>query len=140
MSAQNSKDQLHQFLTFAISQLNNPIQNDEDVAIGEFLNICLAGLQKTKVDEIQKLASNLQKVNAQSQRNVENLKSKFEETLNEVLLQKVILEREVNDLKAQLKEAQTTNIKIQNKLASTTIAKEKLEAKLNNNLSPKKGK
>jgi len=36
--------------------------------------------------------------------------------------------------------AQTTNIKIQNKLASTTIAKEKLEAKLNNNLSPKKGK
>jgi len=138
--SKSSKDQLHQFLTFAIGQLDNPIQNDEGIAIGEFLNICLSGLQQTKFDELQKMATNVQKVNTQSQRLVEDLKSKFENTLNEVLLEKVVLEREVNDLKAQLKEAQTTNIKIQNKLASTTIAKEKLEAKLNNNLSPKKGK
>jgi predicted nucleic acid-binding Zn-ribbon protein len=93
-----------------------------------------------RVGEICDMVKNVQKESNKMDRNIEKLQSKFEDTLNDVISQKVMLEREVKELRSKNEELQNQNTKIQNKLASTTVAKEKLEAKLNNNLSPKKGK
>jgi predicted nucleic acid-binding Zn-ribbon protein len=97
-------------------------------------------LVEERVGEICDMVKNVQKESNKMDRNIEKLQSKFEDTLNDVISQKVMLEREVKELRSKNEELQNQNTKIQNKLASTTIAKEKLEAKLNNNLSPKKGK
>ncbi len=137
-----TKNQMKEFLSFASKQLTNPKTSEpyEDIAVWNFINICIQKLEDTKIDELNKALKDAQKSQQQSELKVEDLKSKFDMALNDVTLQKIVLEREVNDLKTQLKESQTSNSKLQNKLASTIIANEKLEAKLNNNISPKKGR
>jgi predicted nucleic acid-binding Zn-ribbon protein len=127
----------------AIMNLENQNQIDETIDMGfwnPIIKYVIGQLVEERVGEICDMVKNVQKESNKMDRNIEKLQSKFEGTLEEVISQKVMLEREVKELRSKNEELQNQNTKIQNKLASTTIAKEKLEAKLNNNLSPKKGK
>jgi predicted nucleic acid-binding Zn-ribbon protein len=127
----------------AIMNLENQNQIDETIDMGfwnPIIKYVIGQLVEERVGEICDMVKNVQKESNKMDRNIEKLQSKFEETLDEVISQKVMLEREVKELRSKNEELQNQNTKIQNKLASTTVAKEKLEAKLNNNLSPKKGK
>jgi hypothetical protein len=138
-----TKTNVLQFMKVAIMNLENQNQIDENIDMGfwnPIIKYVIGQLVEERVGEICDMVKNVQKESNKMDRNIEKLQSKFEETLDEVISQKVMLEREVKELRSKNEELQNQNTKIQNKLASTTIAKEKLEAKLNNNLSPKKGK
>lgn len=138
-----TKTNVLQFMKVAILNLENQNQIDETIDMGfwnPIIKYVISQLVEERVGEICDMVKNVQKESNKMDRNIEKLQSKFEETLDEVISQKVMLEREVKELRSKNEELQNQNTKIQNKLASTTIAKEKLEAKLNNNLSPKKGK
>lgn len=138
-----TKTNVLQFIKVAILDLENQNQIDETIDMGfwnPIIKYVIGQLVEERVGEICDMVKNVQKESNKMDRNIEKLQSKFEETLDEVISQKVMLEREVKELRSKNEELQNQNTKIQNKLASTTIAKEKLEAKLNNNLSPKKGK
>lgn len=138
-----TKTNVLQFMKVAIMNLENQNQIDETIDMGfwnPIIKYVIGQLVEERVGEICDMVKNVQKESNKMDRNIEKLQSKFEGTLEEVISQKVMLEREVKELRSKNEELQNQNTKIQNKLASTTIAKEKLEAKLNNNLSPKKGK
>ena len=138
-----TKTNVLQFMKVAIMNLENQNQIDETIDMGfwnPIIKYVISQLVEERVGEICDMVKNVQKESNKMDRNIEKLQSKFEDTLEEVISQKVMLEREVKELRSKNEELQNQNTKIQNKLASTTIAKEKLEAKLNNNLSPKKGK
>ena len=138
-----TKTNVLQFIKGAILNLENQNQIDETIDMGfwnPIIKYVIGQLVEERVGEICDMVKNVQKESNKMDRNIEKLQSKFEGTLEEVISQKVMLEREVKELRSKNEELQNQNTKIQNKLASTTIAKEKLEAKLNNNLSPKKGK
>jgi hypothetical protein len=138
-----TKTNVLQFVKVAILNLENQNQIDETIDMGfwnPIIKYVISQLVEERVGEICDMVKNVQKESNKMDRNIEKLQSKFEGTLEEVISQKVMLEREVKELRSKNEELQNQNTKIQNKLASTTIAKEKLEAKLNNNLSPKKGK
>lgn len=138
-----TKTNVLQFVKVAILNLENQNQIDETIDMGfwnPIIKYVIGQLVEERVGEICDMVKNVQKESNKMDRNIEKLQSKFEGTLEEVISQKVMLEREVKELRSKNEELQNQNTKIQNKLASTTIAKEKLEAKLNNNLSPKKGK
>ena len=138
-----TKTNVLQFMKVAIMNLENQNQIDENIDMGfwnPIIKYVIGQLVEERVGEICDMVKNVQKESNKMDRNIEKLQSKFEDTLNDVISQKVMLEREVKELRSKNEELQNQNTKIQNKLASTTVAKEKLEAKLNNNLSPKKGK
>ena len=138
-----TKTNVLQFVKVAILNLENQNQIDETIDMGfwnPIIKYVISQLVEERVGEICDMVKNVQKESNKMDRNIEKLQSKFEDTLNDVISQKVMLEREVKELRSKNEELQNQNTKIQNKLASTTVAKEKLEAKLNNNLSPKKGK
>lgn len=138
-----TKTNVLQFMKVAIMNLENQNQIDETIDMGfwnPIIKYVIGQLVEERVGEICDMVKNVQKESNKMDRNIEKLQSKFEDTLNDVISQKVMLEREVKELRSKNEELQNQNTKIKNKLASTTIAKEKLEAKLNNNLSPKKGK
>ena len=138
-----TKTNVLQFMKVAIMNLENQNQIDETIDMGfwnPIIKYVIGQLVEERVGKICDMVKNVQKESNKMDRNIEKLQSKFEDTLNDVISQKVMLEREVKELRSKNEELQNQNTKIQNKLASTTIAKEKLEAKLNNNLSPKKGK
>lgn len=138
-----TKTNVLQFMKVAIMNLENQNQIDENIDMGfwnPIIKYVIGQLVEERVGEICDMVKNVQKESNKMDRNIEKLQSKFEDTLNDVISQKVMLEREVKELRSKNEELQNQNTKIKNKLASTTIAKEKLEAKLNNNLSPKKGK
>jgi predicted RNase H-like nuclease (RuvC/YqgF family) len=138
-----TKTNVLQFMKVAIMNLENQNQIDETIDMGfwnPIIKYVISQLVEERVGEICDMVKNVQKESNKMDRNIEKLQSKFEGTLEEVISQKVMLEREVKELRSKNEELQNQNTKIQNKLASTTVAKEKLEAKLNNNLSPKKGK
>jgi|LakMenE01Jun11ns_1017448.scaffolds.fasta_scaffold9796730_2 hypothetical protein len=138
-----TKTNVLQFMKVAIMNLENQNQIDETIDMGfwnPIIKYVIGQLVEERVGEICDMVKNVQKESNKMDRNIEKLQSKFEDTLNDVISQKVMLEREVKELRSKNEELQNQNTKIQNKLASTTVAKEKLEAKLNNNLSPKKGK
>lgn len=138
-----TKTNVLQFMKVAIMNLENQNQIDENIDMGfwnPIIKYVIGQLVEERVGEICDMVKNVQKESNKMDRNIEKLQSKFEDTLNDVISQKVMLEREVKELRSKNEELQNQNTKIKNKLASTTIAKEKLEAKLNNNLSPKKCK
>lgn len=138
-----TKTNVLQFMKVAIMNLENQNQIDENIDMGfwnPIIKYVIGQLVEERVGEICDMVKNVQKESNKMDRSIEKLQSKFEDTLNDVISQKVMLEREVKELRSKNEELQNQNTKIQNKLASTTVAKEKLEAKLNNNLSPKKGK
>ena len=138
-----TKTNVLQFMKVAIMNLENQNQIDETIDMGfwnPIIKYVIGQLVEERVGEICDMVKNVQKESNKMDRNIEKLQSKFEDTLNDVISQKVMLEREVKELRSKNEELQNQNTKIKNKLASTTIAKEKLEAKLNNNLSPKKCK